>query len=704
MKHQLHWEVQASITGTSDDDRLEGSDGNDTLDGGAGADTLIGGLGDDTYIVDNPGDVTLEQPLSGFDIVMASLSWTLADELDKLILTGKADLSGTGNSLNNKLEGNKGDNVLDGGDGKDTLSGGPGNDTYLVDSLGDVVNDHAGEGNDTVLSRVNWTLGPATENLTLKGKSNLWGEGNYADNKLIGNSGNNLLLGYEGNDTLNGKEGADTLIGGWGDDTYVVDTTKDLVTESADQGRDTVKSPISWTLAANFERLVLTGSNHINGTGNSADNEIIGNSGNNHLSGGDGADTLSGGDGKDSLQGGNGDDVLDGGTGADVLDGGFGSDIFHVDSLKDTVLNADLDPNEWEPDTVVSTLSWTLASDQDLENLTLLGDAPLTGVGNADHNWITGNAGDNLLTGLQGNDTLDGGPGADTLDGGNDGGTFVVDNPGDVIVDSSLTSYDYVLASVSWTLAPNFEYLELQGTGNITGCGNALANNITGNEGDNILYTGGSPTNQWEGDVISARGGDDQLMLTAADADTFNRGAHIFFDGGAGSNDTLVMVGANIALKGASNDPYPIQSIEHVDLTGSGKNLISIKIIGNSDANIINANTAASLGWENGSYSFKNVEQASQLVIDGDQGDSVTNMKSSFTLLGTVSHNGNIYAVYSGRDGTLQVIVDTDVKVDATTSPVFSPGTSDHCPDADSGQGLCFGALLHGSAADWLLP
>ena len=87
---------------------------------------------------------------------------------------------------------------------------------------------------------------------------------------------------------LIGGAGNDTLVGGEGDDTYVVNDASDTLIEeaTADGGLfDTVESSVTFTLQTNFERLFLQGSDHLNGTGNSADNFISGNSGDNILIG-----------------------------------------------------------------------------------------------------------------------------------------------------------------------------------------------------------------------------------------------------------------------------------------------------------------------------------------------------------------------------------------------------------------------------------
>jgi len=87
-----------ALHGADGMDRLDGGSGDDLLDGGAETDTLLGGAGNDRYIIDSPHEV-LEEPAwkSGIDTVESSVSWTLGDQFENLVLTGDSAIDGTGN-------------------------------------------------------------------------------------------------------------------------------------------------------------------------------------------------------------------------------------------------------------------------------------------------------------------------------------------------------------------------------------------------------------------------------------------------------------------------------------------------------------------------------------------------------------------------------------------------------------------------------
>ena len=120
-------------------------------------------------------------------------------------------------------------------------------------------------------------------------------------------------------DIVDNDNGVNVYSYGIGDDTYTLVSLTDVIVENANGGIDTVVTGLSYTLPANMENLVLTGTTARDGTGNAADNKLTGNAGPNKLKGLEGKDTLIGGDGADTLTGGNGSDSITPGLGADVI-------------------------------------------------------------------------------------------------------------------------------------------------------------------------------------------------------------------------------------------------------------------------------------------------------------------------------------------------------------------------------------------------
>ena len=632
------------LTGNSGDNILTGNGGNDTLDGGGGTDTLIGGAGDDTYIIDSAGVTVTENPGGGnADQVNSSATFTLSANVENLTLTGNSAIDGTGNADANVLTGNSGNNTLDGGAGTDTLIGGAGDDTYIVDETADVITENnAGDGTDQVNSSATFTLSANVENLTLTGNSAIDGTGNADANVLTGNSGANILIGNGGNDTLDGSGGADDMRGGTGDDTYTVDNVGDVITEIAAEGTDQVNSSVTYTLAANVDHLTLTGSSNIDGTGNADDNTIIGNSGNNTLIGGEGADNIQGGLGTDTvsyvtsgaafgvtvnlttglgsnndaegdsytgienitgglgvdfLTGDNGNNILIGGAGGDTLVGGIG-----VNSGNDTAsyagtINGGVNANL----TTGTGTAGDAGGDTftNIENLTG-GDGAdtLTGDGNA--NVLSGGAGIDTLVGNGGDDTLDGGAGADIMDGGAGADTYIVDDVGDVVLDTGVIN-DGIQSSVTYSLVgTNVESMTLSGNNAIDATGSSVANILTGNNADNTI------SGLAGDDTITAIGGND-ILIGGAGGDSL--------DGGTGT-DTASYAGsaavkADLANSGnntgdAAGDSYT--SIEN--LTGGAGN---DTLVGDANVNTLSGGAGIDIITGGGGAD----------VLIGDGGDDI---------------------------------------------------------------------------------
>jgi Ca2+-binding RTX toxin-like protein len=364
--------VADSITGSGAADTLIGGNGNDTLDGGAGADSMTGGDGNEFYFVDNVGDVITEAAggASGFDYAYASVSFTNWANVEYVLATGSAALTGTGDSNVNALDatlrfngvtflGLGGNDVLygsnyadslDGGadadilvayssvNGADTLVGGAGSDVYYLFETGDVVTEALNGGLDTVYTQANITMAANVEQAIIYGAgtaltgnataNNLFGnnstlaltlDGAAGDDWLIGGSGGDTLRGGADNDIMQGLAGANRMEGGAGDDQFFSTSATDVIVENANEGRDTLYANYSvMSLAANVEQLISFGG-ATTGVGNSLANTLYGN--NNTLGmtldGDAGADLIFGSNFSDRIIGSNGNDTLVGLGGAD---------------------------------------------------------------------------------------------------------------------------------------------------------------------------------------------------------------------------------------------------------------------------------------------------------------------------------------------------------------------------------------------------
>ena len=196
---------------------------------------------------------------------------------------------------------------------------------------------------------------------------------------------------------------------------------------------------------------------------------------------------------------------------------------------------------------------------------------------------IYGKGGNDTIYGLGGADYIDGGVGADTMIGGTGSDIYWVDNPGDLVTEGRPEgSDDLVYASIDYLLPANVEHLNLiDGSGEIGGSGNGLANTIGGNESGNILKgLGGEDTLIGGGgnDTLNGGIGDDLLEGgTGADKMIGGLGNDVFYvdnpldivteNLGEGSEDTVksyiegYSLGANVenlrvvtAVSGAGND------------------------------------------------------------------------------------------------------------------------------------------------------
>ena len=463
-----------ALTGNGGNNLITGSEGNDVIDGGAGADRMKGGNGNDIYYVDDLGDRVEEPDMFssrfGLDEIRTALP---VYRLAELVVTGPIysyveNLTGlsttgqslTGNGLGNLITGNIGNDFLDGDRGADRMVGGQGDDVYVIDDVGDVVVEAAGQGVDEV--RVNltrYTLAANVENATLIFIG--------SPNTLTGNGLDNVLRGGAGWDTIDGGAGADTLIGGAGNDWYTIDAF-DTIVEAADSsgGFDSVADvPFATYTAPVGVELVR---------GTSAQQTLIGNDGDNWLGSNGGNDTLIGGKGNDLYEYQPGDTIVE-------------AEGEGIDLVRTTLSSFTLGANLEELQGVSFSIGQTL-------------------IGNALNNRIIGT----ILNDRT--DTIDGGLGADLMTGWHGSDIYYVDNVGDVVVEESHhgTADEVRTTLAVYTLAANVEKLTGLSAGGQALTGNGLANVIVGGSGDDRLAGGLGP------DQLTGGAGADRFVYTAA--------------------------------------------------------------------------------------------------------------------------------------------------------------------------------------------
>jgi Ca2+-binding RTX toxin-like protein len=302
-------------------------------------------------------------------------------------------------------------------------------------------------------------------------------------------------------------------------------------------------------------------------TGGNLVDTINGDNGNDTLSGLLGNDVISGGLGNDTLNGGDGDDVLDGGDDNDTLNGGKGDDTL-LAGFDDG--NGDANNGGDGIDTV------------------LIHGTPVDGFAfNIDLRTGT----DNYKNTYSSIEVVVGGKMADTLIGtvatlrfegkGGDDTFRVFSAATEVREAAGEGSADRVIAAVSYTLAAGSE-VELLTTNGSTGAaainltGNALAQEIVGNYGDNVLHDGGIGG----ADTLRGLNGNDTYRI-------FNAGDVIVEGASQGTADRVMAavdysLGAGVFIERMTTNGSTGTS--GIDLTG---NEIAQSIAGNTGANIL---------------------------------------------------------------------------------------------------------------------
>jgi len=351
-------------TGNALDNLLIGNSRDNILDGVTGADRMLGGAGNDTYYVDNAGDRTVELANEGVDTVQASISHTLADNVENLILLDfskaeKGQIDGQASLVYGYPKANELDYMQ--GDAEPTFRG-----TCALTSIANLLTqaDRPTSEGDVLKVAIDnkWTVtDPALPDYKRGGS-------NYVQQQALLTSygiRNDLITGYNETGTANlvrsgrgvmqavnaGALWDDPANGAQGQANHMVTITGVVYGESsgellgfyiADSGRQLVSDMTRFVSLERFRQAANVAGAYaiytleplklwdedINATGNSQNNLLVGNRGDNVLTGGAGNDVLEGQAGNDVLDGGTGDDTLIGGAGNDtyVFGRGYGHD------------------------------------------------------------------------------------------------------------------------------------------------------------------------------------------------------------------------------------------------------------------------------------------------------------------------------------------------------------------------------------------
>jgi hypothetical protein len=215
---------------------------------------------------------------------------------------------------------------------------------------------------------------------------------------------------------------------------------------------------------------------------------------------------------------------------------------------------------------------------------------------------------------------------------------------------------------------------------------------LTGNGGADVLYGGRG------NDTIVANADNVAKMSQSGTAQAIAR-----IDGGSGI-DTLRLDGAGILLDLSTISGPALQNIEKIDLTGSGDNTLKLSLTdmlqGFDDSNVFNSsNTTSGLAAK---------VTRNQLMVDGNTGDKLhlTDL-ANWTVSGTDAvANGQTYKVYNHNTSAAQLLVDADISVSSTVSPLVLDLNGDGVQTLAMAAGVRFDLDADGLAdrAGWVAP
>ena len=415
------------ITGTDEDDYIDGKAGADKLYGGDGDDTIVGGAGNDSLTGGDGADTFIWNKGDGNDKIL-----DYASE-DKISISGDtvSSVRASGDNVILRLASGKNISVMGGKDYVINYADDEGEHIYPEDP---VIFNKKGTA-ATILA------GYTEDSYDFSGNSKLVSlDASAVEHSLIitGNNNKNIIIGTEEDDSIAGKAGADKLYGGDGDDTIVGGAGSDSLTggEGADvfvwskgDGNDKILD------FANEDNISISGAT-VSSVRASGDNVIL-TIGSNKITVIGGADKVINYTDEAGVHGYPVNPIVVNAKGTAVtLLAEYSADTFDVTAQKDF-------------GTTARTIDAS-AVDQDLN--------------------IIGNAKNNVIYGGDGNNTIDGGKSNDTLIGGTGSNVFVYASGGgnDVITNYKSGDVIQVSGTVSSAGLVGNDYVFTVGTGTIT--------------------------------------------------------------------------------------------------------------------------------------------------------------------------------------------------------------------------------------------
>lgn len=719
------------------------------LSGGLGRNSLVGGGGGDVFL--NPTSLDTIAGGEGVNTALYAQAANLAAadfanfrEIQKLQLSEFADsvvlglnsegkaftsvegrggndninasgltvgISLSGGAGDDQLTGGTASDTLEGGEGTNILAGGAGSDFYIIKKTGDTIIENAGEGIDTAITHIDYTLTGGVERLVMAAaiepietsttgtdinpttglrfdipddflsteaifypSSPLFsaietpGDVDWVKVNLV--QGTNYRIDMRGNGSGNGTL-VDPIIYG------VYSSNGTLISLGNDDSGIGFDAAVQFTapstgdffvrLGAYFDTQVgtytleINGVSNLRGVGNSSDNTLVGNAGNNELVGGGGNDSMDGGAGVDTLVGGDDNDMLQGGSAdgvADSLAGGAGNDLYVVDSTLDLINDIG------GTDAVQSSVAFDLSAANifGIENLVLSGLANSNAIGNSLANSLTGNAGNNSLDGGAGKDTLVGGDGKDTMQGGAGDGVadslvggagddfYILDSDKDSIFDSS--GNDTVRTSATISLASPL----------VSGIENVILNNSLAGEDANIGVTGNDLANRLEGNAGN------NILDGGAGIDTIHgNGGNDTIKGGEGDGVRDYLIG------GVGNDRYFVDSKLDVITDLGGNDTVESAVSFNlADSHVSNVENLIYSGAIVGGATLEGSDEDNSIKSLASTNDTLVGRDGNDTLDGSLGTN----SLYGGDGDDLYLVTyqsgaqDIVVEGDATSSGV----------------------------------